>query len=59
MGRSWIDFVSDCAFGFTLYVWIFVGFGFSGIGNLKEDLRLSFVSLGLLHLESLAPKGEC
>ena len=39
----WISFVSDCVFGFTLYAWGF--FGFNGIWNLEEDLRLSFVSL--------------
>ena len=47
---SWISFVSGCVFGFTLYAWIFFGFGFNGIWNMEEDLRLSFVCLALFHL---------
>jgi len=47
--------------GSTLYAWIFFGFGFNGIWNSEEDLRLLFVFFGfvLLCLESLGPKGEC
>jgi len=56
-GRTWISFLSDCVFGFTLYVWVLFGFG---IWNLEEDLSFSFVSLGLFYFvwKALGQRGS-
>ena len=65
-----ISFVSDCIFGValfiwipvesTLYGWIFLEFGFNGIWNSEEDLRLSFVSLVFFHFvwKALGQRGS-
>jgi len=67
-GSTWISFVSDCVFGFVLFIldfgWIYtVCIGFSldlrfGTWRRISDFRL-FVWLCFICLESLGPKGEC
>jgi hypothetical protein len=50
-----------CLFGFRLDLyWIFFGFGFNGVWNSEEHLRLSFVSLVLFYFvwKALGQRGS-